>query len=231
LRKIDDETYQAMRRGAEVLEQDEHGEKLLVLNDGTFFKLFRVKRLFSSARLVSHAVRFARNAEALHRHGVPTVEILEVLRIPSIQRTAVRYQPLKGCNLRDLAADTDVFSAVHVDTLARFVARLHDRGVYFHSLHLGNVLQLEDGRLALIDISDMTVSGGSLSPSKRIRNLNHLLRYKQDLDALERFNVDQFPDAYVAAALEESSIDPETLRTQIDFLIASLKSGTLRTKQ
>jgi tRNA A-37 threonylcarbamoyl transferase component Bud32 len=230
LQKMDDDAYQALRRGAQVLEQDHHGEKLLVLNDGTFLKLFRVKRLISSARLVSHAVRFARNAEALHRHGFPTVEVLEVARVPSIRRTAVRYRPLKGRNLRDLAADTDVFSAAHVESLARFVARLHERGVYFHSLHLGNILQLEDGRLALIDISDMTVSGERLSTSKRVRNLRHLLRYKQDMAALERFGEERFPVAYVAAAQEESGIDPEALGAPIESLIAQLKSGAVRTK-
>jgi len=109
MKRIGPDTYQALRHGAQVLEQDEHGEKVLVLKDGAFLKLFRVKRLFSSARLRPHAFRFARNARALHRLGIPTVEVLEVLRIPPIKRTAVQYQPLEGRTLRDLVADGNTF--------------------------------------------------------------------------------------------------------------------------
>ena len=39
--------------GAEVLEQDAHGLKVLRLPDGDMLKLFRVKRRWSSARLYS----------------------------------------------------------------------------------------------------------------------------------------------------------------------------------
>ena len=49
LRIIDYQTYMVLREGAEVLEVDHCGEKVLRLRDGNILKLFRRKRLISSA--------------------------------------------------------------------------------------------------------------------------------------------------------------------------------------
>jgi hypothetical protein len=42
-----------------------------------------------------------------------------------------------------------------LDSLARFIRHLHRQGVYFRSLHLGNILQLPGGNYGLIDILDL----------------------------------------------------------------------------
>jgi len=57
---------------------------------------------------------------------------------------------------------------------------LHQRGVYFRSVHLGNILRLPDGELGLIDLSDLHISARPLSARKRRRNLRHILRYPAD---------------------------------------------------
>lgn len=51
MRVIDYPSYLQLRDNAEVLEADGHGDKVLRLRDGSFLKLFRRKRLISSAAL------------------------------------------------------------------------------------------------------------------------------------------------------------------------------------
>ena len=54
--------YESFRFGAQVIAGDQHGDKVLLLADGTYLKLFRIKRLVTSARFSPYWRRFARNA-------------------------------------------------------------------------------------------------------------------------------------------------------------------------
>jgi len=89
-----------------------------------------------------------------------------VYRIPAIRRTAVHYYPLTGSTLRNLQNGIDITLA---DKLGRFFRELHDKGVYFRSLHFGNIVLTPENQLGLIDISDMKLYGKSLSENQRIR--------------------------------------------------------------
>ncbi len=55
---------------------------------------------------------------------------------------------------------------------------------------------MPDGKLALIDISDMTVRNYSLLRSQRMRNFLHVMRYRQDKDLLD---LQSFAEGYQAA--------------------------------
>ncbi|MBG6524161.1 toluene tolerance protein [Pseudomonas aeruginosa] len=180
MRVIDYPSYLQLRDNAEVLEADGHGDKVLRLRDGSFLKLFRRKRLISSAALFPYAERFARNASELARRGIVCPKVLDVLRIPHIQRDAVHYEPLPGQTLRQLDRnDPEGGDAVRTQ-LGELIAALHAKGVYFRSLHLGNVVRTPEGRMGLIDIADLRVQRSALSAAQRIRNFKHLLRYEQD---------------------------------------------------
>ncbi len=176
MKQLQHADYLTMRAGATVLEADGHGEKVLHLSDGTMLKLFRRKRFFSSAAWYPYAQRFADNAAALGKRGVPVPGIIDVMRIPSIARDAVHYHPLLGKTLRELcreglAPETEQELKTG---FTRFVIHLHDCGVYFRSLHLGNVVYTTDHRFGLIDISDARIRGGRLSKHQRARNLRRL---------------------------------------------------------
>ena len=170
------EEYQALRDGATVVSADEHGDKVLLLTDGTYLKLFRIKRLFTSARINPYWKRFVDNASKLKQLDVPTVEVIEVLTIPSIERTAVHYQPLPGASLREV----DELDEALVEQLGRFIGELHDKGIYLRSMHLGNVVKTPEGGLGLIDIADMKIRSAPLSNGMRLRNFRHLARYDED---------------------------------------------------
>ncbi|QRJ65643.1 toluene tolerance protein [Azospira restricta] len=176
-----------MREGAEVLEVDHHGDKVLRLADGSILKLFRRRRVISSAALYPYARRFANNAAALARLGIPVPQVIEVLRIPSIERDAVRYAPLAGKTLRELlrgglapARERELKAA-----FTRFVVGLHDQGVYFRSLHLGNVVCTPEGRLGLIDFADLRIHPWSLGKYLRARNLRRMQGLDEERDWID----------------------------------------------
>ena len=171
--------YLALRENATVLEADGSGEKVLLLEDGTILKLFRRKRLISSALLFPYAQRFADNIDALKKRGIPCPDVIATYRIASISRDAVRYTPLPGLTIRQVLKEHGESAPLRAE-LGTFIAHLHDRGVYFRSLHLGNVILTPESKLGLIDISDMKCQRRALIDSKRLRNFQHLLRYQED---------------------------------------------------
>lgn len=182
MQALNHSAYLALREGARVIEADGSGDKVLVLADGTMLKFFRRKRLLSSALLFPYARRFATNTQALRRRGVPCPGVLNVYRIPSIERDAVHYEPLPGETVRQLylaGAPADLCMR-----LGRFVAELHGKGVYFRSLHLGNIVMGVDQHLGLIDVADMTCQRRTLSAAKRLRNFQHMARYRKDMEWL-----------------------------------------------
>ncbi|MGY4492047.1 lipopolysaccharide kinase InaA family protein [Pseudomonas sp. TE3610] len=209
MQSLNHSSYLALREGAKVLEADGSGDKVLLLADGRFLKLFRRKRLFTSAALFPYAQRFASNTQRLLERGIPCPHVLNVYRIPSIERDGVYYEPLAGDTLRQLMADPAKAQALRTQ-FGAFVARLHDQGVYFRSLHLGNVVLTPHGTLGLIDIADLRCYRRSLSASKRLRNFQHMLRYKADLQWLRGEDGAQtFLDGYhqaLPASLAESGL-------------------------
>lgn len=168
--------------------RDKFGEKVLLRPDGTYIKLFRRKRLLSSAAWSPYAQRFADNALALQRRGIPCPQVIDIFRIGEIARDAVHYHPLAGETLRDLqqkpmeAIDRGYLRLA----LNLFVRRLHDLGIYFRSLHLGNIVMMPSGELGLIDISDLRVHKRPLSMFWRKRNLNRMEGLPEEREWLDR---------------------------------------------
>lgn len=184
VKQLGADAYETLRAGAAVLEADSFGDKVLRLPDGTILKLFRRKRWFSSAAWYPYAQRFADNAAALRRLGVLAPEVLAVWRVPAIERDAVHYQPVPGRTLREMRRDglEPAMEADLKDRFGQFLARLHDDGVYFRSLHLGNVVCTPDRQLALIDIADARFFGRPLHARLRERSLKRLHAFADESD-------------------------------------------------
>lgn len=208
VRRLSVDDYAGLRDGADVIEADGHGEKVLRLRDGNYLKLFRRKRLISSAAWNSYARRFADNAGMLAGLGVPSPRIIGVYRFPVLERDAVHYHPLVGTTLRQLVRSgvPEAEAQALRERFGGFVARLHELGVFFRSIHLGNIIQREDGQLGLIDIADMRIDGQPLSNSKRKRNFIHLLRYREDAAWLLQDDGLAFARGYAAQAASNRSL-------------------------
>ncbi|CAM3668717.1 Toluene tolerance protein [Pseudomonas reidholzensis] len=190
--------YLALREGAHVLEADGTGDKVLRLADGSMLKLFRRKRLISSAAWYPYAQRFADNCRHLAERGIPCPQVIAVYRIAAIARDAVHYAPLPGQTLRQVLEQPGEHAALRAQ-LGRFIATLHERGVYFRSAHMGNVVLTPDGELGLIDIADLRIYARPLRKSQRLRNFRHMLRYRQDRHWLLETGDRSFVDGYLAS--------------------------------
>lgn len=178
---LDITQYERWRSTADVLEQDRYGEKVLRLADGTFLKLFRRKSWFSKTAFYPPAKRFANNATALERLGIPCPRVLQLYRLDNPYRSLVHYEPLPGQTLRQLLAKNPSLDQLELFArLAEFITRLHELGVYFRSLHMGNIVLTPENQLGLIDISDMRCLNRPLPRHMRDRNYRHLLRYEED---------------------------------------------------
>ena len=188
MQKLDHTDYLALRENCKVIEQDGFGDKVMILQDGTFLKLFRRKRLITSAAIWPYAQRFADNAKKLEELGIPCPKIIQVYRIPSVERDAVHYHPLPGMTLRDIRLGKAEYPDDLLERFLKFVEHLQDLGVYFRSIHLGNVVLTPDNELGLIDISDMKIFLRPLSQWQRKRNFEHMVRDKQDREWLSASN-------------------------------------------
>ncbi|MCI8209325.1 toluene tolerance protein [Pseudomonas sp. S25] len=198
MQALDHAHYLALIAGAEVLEADHSGDKVLRLTDGSMLKLFRRKRLISSAAWYPYARRFADNCITLAQRAIPCPTVLSVVRIAQIQRDAVHYTPLAGLTLRQVMHAPENDDELRAQ-LGRFIAELHEKGIYFRSAHLGNVILTPERTLGLIDIADMKTFRGPLRKSLRLRNFKHMLRYTEDREWLLGQNNQAFINGYLGA--------------------------------
>lgn len=190
------------------LEIDGFGPKVVESADGkTIHKLFRRKRWLSSALLYPYAVRFARNAERLGALGFETVKVRELSTCRPLGYHLVSYDKAPGRSLRELIRECP--DPEYFVELGQLMARLHRQGVYFRSLHLGNVLRDGERGLALIDIADMRFSGQPLWATTRVRNFRRLLQRSDDRGLFSSSDWRTLVDAYN----QKDGVDPSLLRT------------------
>lgn len=197
MQALDHAHYLSLVDGAHVLEADHFGDKVLRLVDGSMLKLFRRKRLISSAAWSPYAKRFADNCVTLAQRDIPCPQVLSLFRIAEIKRDAVHYTPLPGQTLRQVMNEAGSDDELRAQ-LGRFIAELHEKGIYFRSAHLGNVIVTPHGTLGLIDIADMKTYRGPLRKSLRLRNFKHMLRYTEDRQWLLAQNNQAFMNGYLS---------------------------------
>lgn len=174
--------YDRLLAVAEVIEQDGHGPKVLMIDPATMVKLFRRKRLVSSATVYPYAARFVRHAQRLRAVGIAAPEVTAYYYCAERKRHLVIYRRLPGESLRErLQANSGgKGAAASMRALGKLYANLHRQGVYFRSLHFGNVLRADDDSLALIDVSDLRWYRRSLGLRRRLRNFAPLLTHAVD---------------------------------------------------
>jgi len=180
IKKITQKHYQQLIKDADIIEKDAFGVKVLDTKKGEMIKLFRRKRLLSTALFKPYAVRFVDNSKKITALGIPTITVNKLFWCSSIKRHLVIYQRLEGELLRDVLSKPSSNAKEIFRQFGAFIAQLHDKGIYFRSAHLKNILVLANGEFGLIDISDLMVQSHSLNVKLRQRNFKHILRYRED---------------------------------------------------
>lgn len=170
------------------LTTDLRGPKVLAMDDGSYVKIFHTRRHPLIARLFPAARRFHANACRLSALGIPVPEILNLYWIDrAAGLSACRYRPLSGETLENLLESDPAGLRQQLPAVAAFMRRLHKAGIYFRSLHLGNVVATPTGDYGLIDFLDMKIFSRPLNAWQVRRNFKHLDRY------LKRRGLGKFP--------------------------------------
>ena len=187
-------------RQGDVLEKDSHGPKVVRLPNGELLKIFRSRRNPLLARLRPDARRFAERAERLQGLGIATPSIRACAWIDRDKAvSACLYEPLAGLPLDKLFRDARSEFDDLLPALAAYILKLHRLGIYFRSLHLGNILRTPDGDFGLIDFLDLRFKRRPLGRMLVRRNFAHLQGY------LQRRKIEGFPWAELMRCYDKAS--------------------------
>lgn len=197
--QIESTQFLAYCEDGKVVEQDNRGIKVLMLSNGDYLKVFKLRGLFSSSLFFSNARSFIRNAKRLRSLNIPTVEPIKLFHFFQSSDTAVLYSPLVGDTVRHLL-DKNTLSGDKLSMLGSFIARLHREGIHFKSLHFGNIVLTPEGNYGLIDIADMKIFLWPLTVNTRIRSLKRIQRYQEDMQKLGSGHWALLINAYLEAA-------------------------------
>lgn len=123
------------------------------------------------------ALRSMHNAQRLHALGIgtPQPQGCTLVRRGGVLRDAYYVcDHTEATDIKTPLIDTDPYDHALADAYARFVARLHERGVLHRDLNPTNVrYRMEDGeyRFELIDLNRMTFFDGPVPKAACMENL------------------------------------------------------------
>jgi tRNA A-37 threonylcarbamoyl transferase component Bud32 len=217
---LTDAEFQLMCADATVLEQDVRGVKVLLLNNRKILKIFRLRGGFSSSRIYSDALSFCRNAERLKKLGISTIGSYRLYHLSNSKNAVVIYDPLVGDTLRTLLIKNKI-TENDCRSLGAFVARLHTLGIYFKSLHLGNIVLSISGQLGLIDFADVRIFPWRLMLKTRVRSFKRLLRYHEDVKILGKKNCELILASYIKSS-GLNAYQSDSLRSQIKNIYSNV---------
>jgi len=165
---------------------------LMLTQEQQVVKFFYRRKFISTSLLIPQAKRFRSNSIKLKQLGITAPDVSELIYCPDIPVHMAVYEYLKGDDFRVLCSRNDYQC---IDRLPSYIALLHERGVYFRAIHLGNVLQLDEDELALVDITDLSVRR-KLTIFQRARNIAHLFNSVEDKLLFANYGIRRFLDAY-----------------------------------
>ena len=165
--------------------------------DDTITKLWaRKRKLLSSATLCPYSNRFVRNAEELKRQGIAVPEILSHATVKNSHVRIVTYRPLPGQSIRELLSENP--ESVNIPELCEYIYQLHQKGILFRSMHLGNIIQGPGANnYGLIDFTDVKFYSRPAPLLRRAANLATPLRYTQDIDHIKEAGLPSLQKSYL----------------------------------
>ena len=178
--RVSNETLRSLCLVGEVLEMKLPSEDPKVIlvhpeNDVPIIvKVWHPDRLISSARFYPYSTRFRRHAALLRAKGFSAPVVRGWGPVRDIGAHFVSYEVLPGKSLRQLKPE------ISFPDVAGYIARLHNAGIDFRSLHLGNILLDGDVNFALIDLTDCSFYRRPLSLRARAKRIVYLCTHRTD---------------------------------------------------
>lgn len=174
--------FESLCSNAEILRWKNSFPRLMRHNDNLISKIWAKQKKPSSDWIYPYYLRFVRNARKLHSRGIIAPNVQSITKVKKTGIQIVTYEELPGASVREIIKhDTDM---VPLRELGLFIAILHKKGIFFTSLHLGNIIRLDSGDFGIIDIANTHFFLMPLGIYSRARNLSHLLSYKDDMALL-----------------------------------------------
>ena len=190
---LTEQAFEEICRQAKVLVMSKDLPKVLETPEGKMIKLFiNRKKIISKNLFWPSAKRFVRNARRLAEKDIPSIHIEKIAYCPSLKRYVVIYPKIQGQEVRRLALQGENESLL---IIAQYIAVLHDKGIFFRAIHLGNII-LNDTTVSIMDMVDLKIVKKSLGVSYRVRNIFHILKNKVDFESYKKFGV-QITDVVV----------------------------------
>ena len=178
--------------------------------DGTATKIWaKKKKLISSTSFSPYPNRFIKNAQRLAQRGVVVPEILDQAILEGSHVRIVTYQSLPGHSIRTLLKSSP--EKVNTHSLCAYIHELHNKGIHFRSLHLGNIIQTPEGGYGLIDFTDVTYYSKPLSLKRRAANIAYPMQYQDDMRMINEAGLPDILESY----LKTLQLDAKTKQ---DFL-------------
>ncbi len=193
MKQLDQQQFVQLCQQGKPLAVGRKGPRLLNLTNGQIIKIFWPRKCLTSDQLYPYAKRFVRNATCLKKAGILAPVVTDIQRVRASRIYLVTYDKILGQDVRDIIEHNDVNV---LSKVAEFIAKLHNGGVFFRGIHLGNVLQCGQQGFALIDIVKVKFYKRAMPFFTRYRNLKHLLTNRNDVNYFKQFGIARFLQIY-----------------------------------
>lgn len=196
--QLDAQGVEALLSGALILSKHaELGPKVFILPFGDMVKVFNPKKGLTHRHWYPKYRQFIDNAFELEARHIQTVHIRHIYHFVDRDAYAVRYTPLPGRDLRSLMEhNTETLMPMLFD----FMVSLHDKGIYFRGLHLGNIVYCDAGGLGIIDMADMRFKRRPLGMMHRVRNMAHMVKRPEDQALFRQYGWQRLLEDYCQVA-------------------------------
>ena len=186
---------------------------VIIHPDDTVTKIWaRKKGIFSSTTISPYSTRFLNNARKLHQRGIVVPEILNHAKLERSHVRIVTYRSLPGKSIRELLEKDP--TQVDIPALAGYINHLHEKGIYFGGMHLGNIIQRPHHQgYGLIDFTDVNFYPKPLTIKQRARNLAIPLRYPKDIERISHAGHPDLLETYLNI-LNPSPTDRDTITSK-----------------
>ena len=175
------------------------GEKpyVLLTPENMVIKHIYRRGLWSSSTFWPYPFRFKKNAKKLKTMGFIVPEVKQIYFSPERNCHLVLYPLLAGKTIHASVTEdnSDAFTR-----LPKFIAHLHQQGIFFRDLHIQNFIVLPDEQFALIDVASVKIYKKALTQKQRERNLKNFFNQARNQTLLHQFGKAIFLEKYSLAS-------------------------------
>jgi len=186
--KIDQQQYTQLTHKATVLATHRGRPTIMLTPDEKIIKHIYRRGLWSSSTIWPYAARFQKAAKKLMQLNINAPKVEAIYHYSSLHCDLIMYPFVKGQSVHQSTKNGDFLV---LKKAAEFIGKLHSLGVYFHDLHLGNLIH-HNNEFSLVDVSTVKIYRHPLSEKLRIKNLNHLYNKAEDRPLLKKYGWDKF---------------------------------------